>query len=668
MAFEFLYNGFATGGGGGGGGAEGATAVALNSVGATIVQNLPSTYNSINNTITVYYDGASATIAQKGMVTTATQSFAGAKTFTSALAVSAASSQLVLGSTANTTTFNSPTSLTATRTVTLPDANSNTVRPLGSATAGSVVSFIDSTGLQTLTNTITNATTATNATNVATTQVSNNATYYPILAPASTNSNQAMDLSTTYTYNPSTGNLVVPNGGSTGSTANGVTYNAVGNSWIASTLPAVSANWENAAYGNGVWVAIQFGSAVAAYSIDNGKTWVQSAMPSAANWISVTYGGGKFVAVAFNSSSGAISYAGITWVAVTLASSSGWYWVTYGLVGGVGYFVAVSQTSGTVAQYSLDGVNWTASTLPATASWISVGYGVISGTPYFIAVSTTTATAYSTNGTTWTAGGALPSSMSASSVAFGLIGTTPYFVIGGNNGTNSVAYSTNGTTWTQGTIAARCDYITYGKGVFVGVNSNGSTSYYSTNGIAFTASATTVTARSGPIVYGGNVFVALPFTSSATAMYGFYITEAQVTNKTGNNQIVTYDDLYNSVSLPSSVLNFQTYGRFLPALSGWTNVGSPTITAEWIRTANEVRVTINIVPGTSISTTAVTSTITGLPFAVAVDFSSSLNVINATVLTSLGNALALKNTTTIQMPAISVTGDTIIISGTYTLV
>ena len=157
MAFEFLYNGFATGGGGGGGGAEGATAVALNSVGATIVQNLPSTYNSINNTITVYYDGASATIVQKGMVTTAAQSFAGAKTFTSALAVSAAASQLVLGSTANTTTFNSPTSLTATRTVTLPDANSNTVRPLGSATSGSAVSFIDSTGLQTLTNTITNA-------------------------------------------------------------------------------------------------------------------------------------------------------------------------------------------------------------------------------------------------------------------------------------------------------------------------------------------------------------------------------------------------------------------------------------------------------------------------------------------------------------------------------
>jgi len=46
--------------------------------------------------------------------------------------------------------------------------------------------------------------TATNATNVATTQVSNNASYYPLMVASSTNGNQACDLGTGLTYNPST--------------------------------------------------------------------------------------------------------------------------------------------------------------------------------------------------------------------------------------------------------------------------------------------------------------------------------------------------------------------------------------------------------------------------------------------------------------------------------
>lgn len=52
--------------------------------------------------------------------------------------------------------------------------------------------------------TATTATTATNANNIATTRVSNSATYYPVIVPSSTNSNQAPDLSTGLTFNPST--------------------------------------------------------------------------------------------------------------------------------------------------------------------------------------------------------------------------------------------------------------------------------------------------------------------------------------------------------------------------------------------------------------------------------------------------------------------------------
>jgi hypothetical protein len=48
------------------------------------------------------------------------------------------------------------------------------------------------------------ANTATNANNVATNQVSNNANYFPLMSPSSSNTNNPTDLSTGLTYNPST--------------------------------------------------------------------------------------------------------------------------------------------------------------------------------------------------------------------------------------------------------------------------------------------------------------------------------------------------------------------------------------------------------------------------------------------------------------------------------
>lgn len=52
--------------------------------------------------------------------------------------------------------------------------------------------------------TATSATAATNATNVGTTQVSNSASYFPLMVSSSTNGNQACDLGTGLTFNPST--------------------------------------------------------------------------------------------------------------------------------------------------------------------------------------------------------------------------------------------------------------------------------------------------------------------------------------------------------------------------------------------------------------------------------------------------------------------------------
>ena len=74
----------------------------------------------------------------------------------------------------------------------------------GTLTADTAVTFPTSGTLATTAGTVTNAT---NAANVATTQTSTNASYYPLFVASSTNGNQACDLGTGLTFNPSSNTL-----------------------------------------------------------------------------------------------------------------------------------------------------------------------------------------------------------------------------------------------------------------------------------------------------------------------------------------------------------------------------------------------------------------------------------------------------------------------------
>ncbi len=80
---------------------------------------------------------------------------------------------------------------------------------------------------------------------------------------------------------------------------------APGATWTARTMPS-SQGWESVTYGNGVFVAVAYGSSAAATSPD-GITWTARTLPSSQNWVSVTYGNGVFVAVAYNSTAAATS-------------------------------------------------------------------------------------------------------------------------------------------------------------------------------------------------------------------------------------------------------------------------------------------------------------------------------------------------------------------------
>jgi hypothetical protein len=106
----------------------------------------------------------------------------------------------------------------------------------------------------------------------------------------------------------------------------------------------VSTNWVSVTFGNGVFVAVAYGSSIAATSPD-GITWTQRVLPVSTNWRSVTFGNGVFVAVVQSSSIAATSPDGITWTQRVLPVSANWVSVTFGN----GVFVAVTYGSSIAA-------------------------------------------------------------------------------------------------------------------------------------------------------------------------------------------------------------------------------------------------------------------------------------------------------------------------------
>ena len=120
--------------------------------------------------------------------------------------------QVVIGTT-NTSTI-TMASLTGSRIFTLPDANSNSVRPLGSATAGQFLQYIGATGVQNLAalttdSTIVNTTGTYGVAKIPTTQIATNVEYYLPMVTADTTGNQTpyVDSTGALHYNPSTGTL-----------------------------------------------------------------------------------------------------------------------------------------------------------------------------------------------------------------------------------------------------------------------------------------------------------------------------------------------------------------------------------------------------------------------------------------------------------------------------
>lgn len=106
----------------------------------------PSANGLSISSVTLFAQSASPT--QPGLMTTANQVFAGQKKFNNQIQIVSAGNYLSLG--ASNPQVITSTSTTGTRTFTLPNADSNPIRPLGSATASNWVQYIDADGVQNL--------------------------------------------------------------------------------------------------------------------------------------------------------------------------------------------------------------------------------------------------------------------------------------------------------------------------------------------------------------------------------------------------------------------------------------------------------------------------------------------------------------------------------------
>jgi hypothetical protein len=203
----------------------------------------------------------------------------------------------------------------------------------------------------------------------------------------------------------------------------------------------------------------------------------------------------KYVAISGSSNDNCYTtVAGITagsaWTAGASTSKLDLKSIAYGN----GIYVAVGGASSAVS--STTGTSWTSRTIPTlgSGSYISVAYG----NETFVAISegTSLSTAFSSNGTSWTAGGNLPAAFTGGAISIAY-GNGRFVALAQEaGGTRNVAYSLNkGVTWIlsedQLPVNTSWSKVSYGQGLFVAIASQGSeVCATSPDGVTWTVQAT----------------------------------------------------------------------------------------------------------------------------------------------------------------------------------
>jgi len=88
-------------------------------------------------------------------------------------------------------------------------------------------------------------------------------------------------------------------------------------------------------------------------------------------------------------------------------------------------------------------------------------------------------------------------------------------------------------------------------------------------------------------------------------------------------QYLTFPTSVTNSSNSYTLDDYRKNQTFTPVFNGWTNVGTPTVVAKYTKIGNVVYFNIVVTPATSISSTATTSYLTGLPYTPSTSFSGS---------------------------------------------
>ena len=362
------------------------------------------------------------------------------------------------------------------------------------------------------------------------------------------------------------------------STGNSATAIYSSGTWIAGGALPSSATWTSICYGNGRFVAVASGGTTAAYSLDNGVTWLAApaGLPVSTTWSDVEYGQGLFFAMATGTNNAATSQDGINWVARTMPSSSAWSDTAFGNTNGNPLWVAVSNTSGTIAASIRTGAS-----PQGRAKVVSTSISEIrmtepgSGYPRATVTATTTSTNVIATADTTNLVDSQPIEFTGLDT-YGLVTNTTYFVIGSTivantsfkvSATAGSATAVNITTgtglagvYTAGPIVTITDPNKTKAAVTrvrMGIGALGQPSF-SNRGTGNSTATATSTGDGYADVYQANNFIAISGLYSAPTA-GANVTFASIPN--------TYFKLVQVLNLIGTAGNYTATFQINPSLS-----------------------------------------------------------------------------------------------------
>jgi hypothetical protein len=378
----------------------------------------------------------------------------------------------------------------------------------------------------------------------------------------------ALDVTTTYTIEPR------------------IKFSAPAYSATATTI--TSNAWSSAAYGdiNGTYAAVGVtGGAGSSATFTVVRTGVAYAVTLVSGGTGYAIGNTLTIA---GTSLGGTATNNITITVTNVVSGTGVINnFTYSGVGAGGKYVAVSETSGTATLVSSDGITWTAGgALTSSAIWQDIKYGVVSGVGTWIARSGNI-TSYSTNGgTSWTAGGAFTT---GTSHAFG--SGNGIFVGVAYAGTTNI--STNGgVSWTAGgalpVVSANWIAPAYGAGIWVTMALSSTYAAYSTNDGATWTATTISVANWSTVTYGNGRFVAVAPERSAYSFDG--ITWYDSRHPDSAYKLGYGQGIFAGINYTGAVTSFQTSedgvfwtSRTIPSSTNSVIVfGNPNNIPRWV--------------------------------------------------------------------------------------